>query len=132
MHDRIIKLAAIGETPAYISSRLGLTQDVLRQYYHKALQLGYKMHTGLIPKPKLPEPPPKPPKPPKPKKTRAQHAREQMQKMRKLAKEGSIEAIEWLQRTRERKREYLRRYMAKHRAEKAQRSLEVRNGIKKD
>lgn len=60
----------------------------------------------------------KPPKPPKPQKTRAQHAREQMQRMRKLAQEGSSEAIEWLQRKRERNREYSRRYMTKRRAEK--------------
>lgn len=46
MYEKIIKLASIGETPATISARLGLTQDVLRQHYHKALQLGYKMNNG--------------------------------------------------------------------------------------
>ena len=90
MYEKIIKLATIGETPASISARLGLTQDVLRRHYHEALQIGYRINNGVC-------------------KSSTDYAK----KTKLLARAGDPEAIAAIKKKREREKVWRRENKAK-------------------
>lgn len=51
MYERITQLATINLSPDAMAQTLGLSREVLRSQYHKALQAGYRAAAGLEEKP---------------------------------------------------------------------------------